>query len=276
MNDLAVLFLIGALALLILFTLTWLLQLQTKNAAIVDTIWSASFPMLAIIYFVLVNGYLPRQLLLVAAVCIWGFRLAGHLYARTMGSPEDARYTALRNEWGEKQNIIMLRFYYFQAFLALVLSLPFALILLNTTPALNYFEIIGAAIWLIAVIGESAADHQLKKFKEDPTNKGKICDHGLWYYSRHPNYFFEWLIWVAFFIMALGSEWGFIAIICPISMFYFLTKVTGIKYTEEQMLKSRGQAFVEYQKTTSSFFLLPKKLTIDKVQLTKIMTRNKN
>ncbi len=260
MSDIIPLFLIGGLALLVLFTLTWLLQLQTKNAAIVDTIWSASFPLLAIIYFILVNGYLPRQLLLLAVVGVWGIRLALHLYARTVGHPEDVRYTALRKEWGEKQNILMLRFYYFQTILALVLSLPFALIMVNTTPDLNYFEIAGASLWLIAVVGESTADYQLNKFREDPSNKGKVCDHGLWYYSRHPNYFFEWLIWVAFFIMSLGSAWGFISIICPVAMFYFLTKVTGIKYTEEQMVKSRGQIFIDYQRTTSAFVPMPKKV----------------
>lgn len=137
------LFIYGAIALLLLFTFTWLIQLQTKNAAIVDTIWSASFPMLAIIYFIFVNGYMPRQLLILGAVCCWGFRLAFHLYQRTVGQPEDVRYTALRKEWGDKQNILMLRFYYFQAILALVLSLPFALIMVNPAEELNYFEIIG-------------------------------------------------------------------------------------------------------------------------------------
>ncbi len=253
------LFIAGALALLVLFTVTWLVQLRTKNAAIVDAIWSASFPMLAILYFVMVDGYQPRQLLLLGTVCFWGLRLAIHLFVRTAGHPEDVRYTALRKEWGEKQNILMLRFYYFQAILALVLSIPFALIAINTTPHLTTFEIGGAVLWLIAVIGESVADYQLKKFKEDPTNKGKVFDGGLWYYSRHPNYFFEWLIWVAFFIMSMGSPWGIISIICPIGMFYFLTKVTGIKYTEEQMVKSRGQKFIDYQKTTSPFILLPKR-----------------
>ncbi len=259
MKDLLPLFYVGGGVLLVLFTLTWLIQLRTKNAAIVDTVWSASFPILAMIYFVLVDGYAPRQLLVLIVVTVWGFRLAGYLYLRTIDHPEDVRYAALRKEWGEKQNILMLRFYYFQAILALILSLPFALIMVNTTPSLGYYEVAGACLWLVALIGESTADQQLKKFKEDPTNKGKICDRGLWYYSRHPNYFFEWIIWVSYFVMALDSAWGFASIICPIAMYYFLTRVTGIAYTETQMLKSRGQAFVEYQKTTSAFVILPKR-----------------
>ncbi|CAN5347941.1 DUF1295 domain-containing protein [soil metagenome] len=259
MNDLIPLFLVGGAITLIIFTAVWIVQLSTKNAAIVDTIWSLSFPILAVVYFVMVNGYLPRQLLLVIIVFVWGSRLAIHLYARTVGHPEDVRYTALRKEWGEKQNIMMLRFFYFQAILAIVLSLPFALITLNKTPTLNFFEMGGAALWVIAFIGEAVADSQLKNFKKNPMNKGKVCDKGLWYYSRHPNYFFEWLIWVSFFVISLGSPYGYFSIVCPVLMFYFLTKVTGIKYTEEQMVKSRGQIFIDYQRTTSSFIPLPKR-----------------
>jgi steroid 5-alpha reductase family enzyme len=253
MDQLLSLFSIGGLLLLVIFTVTWVWQLRTGNAAIVDTVWSASFPMLAMVYFVLVDGYTPRQLLILFMVVIWGMRLAFYLLSRTIGQPEDARYAALRKEWGGSQNILMLRFFYFQAALALVLSLPFALINLNTDPSLKLIEWIGVGIWVIGLSGESLADRQLKIFKSKPENKGKVCDDGLWYYSRHPNYFFEWLIWVAYFVMALGSARGFVSIICPMLMLYFLLKVTGIRYTETHLLKSRGRAYEEYQRTTSSF-----------------------
>ncbi len=253
MDQLVSLFLMGSLLLLIIFTLTWVWQLKTKNAAIVDTIWSASFPMLAMVYFVLVDGYTLRQLLILFMVVIWGMRLAMYLLSRTLGQPEDARYTALRKEWGVNQNILMLRFFYFQAGLALVLSAPFALINLNTDPSMKFIEWIGVGIWVIGLLGESLSDYQLKNFKSKQENKGKVCDHGLWYYSRHPNYFFEWLIWVAYFVMALGSAWGFVSIICPMLMLYFLLKVTGIRYTETHLLQSRGEAYKAYQRTTSSF-----------------------
>ena len=253
------LFLAGLVLMVVLFTGTWLVQLRTKNAAIVDTIWSLSFPLLTILYCWVVEGYALRQWLLVVMVCAWGFRLGLYLLFRTLGHPEDVRYATLRKEWGEKQNLLMLRFYYFQGILALILTLPFALITVNPTPSLSYFEIAGFGLWVVAFIGESTADFQLKKFKKNPANRGKICNEGLWYYSRHPNYFFEWLIWVSFFIVALGSEWGILSIICPVLMYYFLTRVTGIVYTEKAMLKSRGQAFADYQKSTSAFFPMPKK-----------------
>ena len=253
MDQLLSLFLLGGLLLLVVFTLTWIWQLRTGNAAIVDTVWSASFPMLAMAYFVLVDGYTLRQLILLFMVVIWGMRLALYLLSRTIGQPEDARYTTLRKEWGVNQNILMLRFFYFQAALALVLSIPFALININTDPSLKLIEWIGLGIWVIGLLGESLSDHQLKQFKSKPEHKGKVCDYGLWHYSRHPNYFFEWLIWVAYFVMALGSAWGWVSIICPVLMLYFLLKVTGIRYTETHLLKSRGRAYEEYQRTTSSF-----------------------
>lgn len=253
MDQFLSLFLVGGFLLFIIFTLTWVWQLRTKNAAIVDTVWSASFPILAIVYFVLIDGYSLRQLLILFMVVIWGLRLAMYLFSRTDGQPEDARYTTLRKEWGANQNILMLRFYYFQAALALILSVPFVLINLNADSSLKFVEWIGIGIWVLGFVGESLSDHQLKKFKAKPENQGKVCDNGLWYYSRHPNYFFEWVIWVAYFVMALGSAWGFVSLICPVLMLYFLLKVTGIRYTETHLLKSRGQAYEEYMRTTSSF-----------------------
>jgi steroid 5-alpha reductase family enzyme len=249
----------GAVVLLVVFTLTWAIQLKTKNAGIVDTVWSLSFPLLALVYFFLAGDYVSRKGLITIIVVIWGTRLALHLFLRTVGHPEDGRYTTLREEWGGKQNILMLRFFYYQAILALVLSLPFALIMLNSDSELKTVELIGTGLWIIAVLGESVADHQLDSFKANPVNKGKVCDKGLWNYSRHPNYFFEWLIWVSYFIIALGSPWGFLSIICPAAILYFLLKVTGIPYTEAQSLKSRGDAYREYQKTTSAFIPLPRK-----------------
>ncbi len=259
MEQIFALFFIGGIVLLIMFTLTWMLQLKTKNAGIVDTIWASSFPVLVIIYFVRHHGYLPREVMIIAMVMTWGLRLASYLFFRSIRKAEDPRYTALRQQWGEKQNILMLRFFYFQAMLALVLSLPFALMMVNTQPGIKRIEFIGAFVWLIGVVGESIADQQLKRFKGNPANKGKVCEAGLWRYSRHPNYFFEWIIWVAYFITALGSPWGYLSIICPLVMLYFLLRVTGIPYTESQLLKSRGQAYVAYQETTSAFIPLPRR-----------------
>lgn len=239
--------------LFVVFTGVWLIQLKTKNAAIIDPVWSLSFPLLAVVYFGFSQFTVAQQVLLVMVV-IWGLRLGIHLLVRVLKEEhEDVRYAALRKEWGRNQNVFMLRFYYYQAILALVLSVPFALVMTQGHDGFSLFEIAGVSIWAIAVCGESLADAQLKSFKSDRKNKGKVCEKGLWYYSRHPNYFFEWLIWVSFFVFALGYPLGFITVICPLLMLYFLLKVTGIPYTEIQSVRSKGQAYIEYQKTTSAF-----------------------
>jgi steroid 5-alpha reductase family enzyme len=134
-----------------------------------------------------------------------------------------------------------------------LLSIPFFISVVNTQRSLSVFEYAGAVLWLISVVGEAIADVQLASFKKDPNNKGKVCDKGLWYYSRHPNYFFEWLMWVSYFVFALGSPYGFIAIISPAVILYLLLKVTGIPATEQQSLKTKGEAFKRYQQTTSVF-----------------------
>jgi steroid 5-alpha reductase family enzyme len=108
-------------------------------------------------------------------------------------------------------------------------------------------------LWIISVMGEAIADQQLANFKRDPANKGKVCDTGLWGYSRHPNYFFEWLMWVSYFVFALESPYGYIAIISPAIILYLLLKVTGIPLTEEQSIRSKGEAFKKYQAKVSVF-----------------------
>ena len=124
---------------------------------------------------------------------------------------------------------------------------------LNPAPQLHALELAGAALWLLALGGEALADAQLAAFKRDSANKGRVCAVGLWRFSRHPNYFFEWLIWVAFFVFALGSPRGWVAIIGPASILYLLLRVTGIPLTEEQALRSKGDAYRRYQQTTSAF-----------------------
>ena len=253
---------VAGVFLLTAFTLAWLIQLKTKNGAIADVIWGLSFPIAAVVYFYLAQEVGIRQIILLLLVSLWGLRLAIYLFGRTIGAKEDARYTALRELWGKNQNLYMLRFFYFQALLALVLSLPFVLIM-NNHSKLSLIEITGGVVWLIGLTGETIADNQLKVFKANANNKGRICNHGLWFYSRHPNYFFEWLVWVAYFLIALPSDGGWISFICPLAMLYFLLKVTGIPYTEAHMLKSKGEVFARYQETTSAFFPLPKKVKLN-------------
>jgi steroid 5-alpha reductase family enzyme len=166
---------------------------------------------------------------------------------------EDVRYAKMREKWGENLKSQVLIFFELQAVLIVLLSAPFLIGCLNSQPRISFLEWTGVAVWALAILGEAIADWQLKKFRSRPENKGKICQAGLWNYSRHPNYFFEWLVWVGFFLFAWDSPGGCFTVFCPALMLFFLLRVTGIPLTEELSVKSKGDAYREYQRTTSAF-----------------------
>jgi steroid 5-alpha reductase family enzyme len=239
----------------VLMAVVFLVSLRLRNFSIVDIAWSAVFTPLVLLYAAIAEGYGPRRALIAAMVTLWSLRLAGHLYARisSLHPEEEGRYVQLRREWTAHLRARFFAFFQLQGVLAGVLSAPFLLACLDARPTLGPFEITGAALFVVALAGEAAADRQLAAFKADPGSRGRTCRTGLWRYSRHPNYFFEWLVWVAYFVFALPSPWGWATIGCPLLMLYFLYRVTGIPMTEEQALRSRGDEYRDYQRTTSAF-----------------------
>jgi steroid 5-alpha reductase family enzyme len=191
---------------------------------------------------------------------VWGFRLASHLLVdRIIGHPEEGRYQELRRQWKTRIEFKFLLFFQFQALLCVVLSAPFYLASRNTAESLTPLDCAGVAVWAIGIAGEAIADRQLAAFKHDPSNRGKTCRVGLWNYSRHPNYFFEWLIWVGIALFGIGAPYGSIGLISPALILYFLLRVTGIPATEAQALRSRGLEYRRYQETTSAFIPWPPK-----------------
>ncbi len=238
----------------VVFSALWVVQRKTRNAGIVDVGWSATIPLLVCMYFLLISKWdNPRAVVALLMATIWGGRLAWHIHRRAHGKPEDARYTELRQKWAPRFELKIFIFFQFQAAAAVLFSVPFLIAMLNKRADVTVLEWTGAAIWLLAWLGEGASDRQLNRFKRDPANRGKVCEAGWWNYSRHPNYFFEWLIWVGIAIFAWSSSLGWLAIICPALMLVFLFKVTGIPYTEQQSLKSKGDLYRRYQQTTSAF-----------------------
>ena len=258
MNPLTHALVLAGLATLVAFltmTLVWFASVKLRNAGIVDVAWSGLFSLLALLYAILGGGDPIRRAVAASLMILWSLRLAAHLWRRVIGhiEVEDGRYAQLREKWGAVANRKMLAFFLFQGATNVLLSLPILLASLNGAPALQGIEIAAIALWSIALIGESVADAQLNRFKADPANRGKVCAQGLWRYSRHPNYFFEWLVWCAFFLFALGSPYGWMSAYCPLLMLWFLYKVTGIPATEEQSVRSRGEAYRRYQQITSPF-----------------------
>jgi steroid 5-alpha reductase family enzyme len=245
---------IGAGALLLMMFLMWLISVRIKNAGIVDVGWALGLVLLAVLYAWKGSGLPARKWILAAMVALWGLRLAIHLVRRISREPEDGRYQQLRREWrGRNVNLRFLFFFEVQALLDILLSLPMLLAAINPEPKIGVLEYLGIALWLVAVTGESIADAQLAAFKRNPSNRGRVCQYGLWNYSRHPNYFFEWFVWVAWTVYAFASPSGWLALICPALMLFFLFRVTGIPATEAQALRSRGEEYARYQQSTSAF-----------------------
>jgi steroid 5-alpha reductase family enzyme len=241
-----------------IMVLVFLWGLKIKNNGVVDVFWASNFLVISAVIYFLADGNPDRKLLVCGLAALWSIRLSIYLGIRVLGhlEEEEGRYKQLRLEWN---NTKFFFFFQMQALSNVFLCIPFFVISLNKSGSISIVEYIGAALWLLSIIGEGLSDWQLHRFKKDPSNKGKVCQYGLWNYSRHPNYFFQFMIWISVLIFALPSPYGWLAVLCPLSIGYLLFKVTGIPMTEEQAVRSKGELYKEYQRTTSAFVPLPKK-----------------
>jgi len=240
---------------IVLMLVVWVMALCIDNLGIVDIAWSIGFFPIVIFFALKANGDPVRRGWVAAMAGLWSLRLAAHVGIRVFKTHprEDARYGKFRGEWSPNLKLLSFVFFQLQALVLAALSIVFLVPCLNPRAGMTFVEWTGAAIWFLALAGESLADWQLKRFKANPANAGHVCEAGLWNYSRHPNYFFEWLVWVGFFLYAWDSPYGCYTVLCPGLMLFFLLRVTGIPLTEEFSIKSKGDAYRQYQRTTSAF-----------------------
>ncbi|MGF1574294.1 MAG: DUF1295 domain-containing protein [Sumerlaeia bacterium] len=230
---------------------------KIKNVGVVDVGWSYLMGLLALLYALLSTAEGNRKWIVAALACIWSFRLGTHILIRVRKSEEDGRYQAMRRGLGKNATLGFFVFFQAQALVALLFALPFHIAIFNQNQGiaeLQIWDYIGILIWIFALGGEAIADYQLEAFKKKPTSKGKTCREGLWRYSRHPNYFFEWLHWFAYVCLSIGSAYWYVSLIGPILMYIFLVYVSGIPWTEKQSLRSRGDDYRRYQQETNAFF----------------------
>ncbi len=236
--------------------LLWFVQRRIKDAGVVDVGWAASLGGAAIFCAWTGDGDFVRRCIIGAIGGLWGFRLALHLLTdRVLSGPEDGRYQMMRERFAGNIQFIFLLFFLAQALLVVILAAPFIIASQSTHAGPTVFDAIGLFVWIVGLCGEVLADWQLRAFKRDPASKGRVCNVGLWRYSRHPNYFFEWLMWVAYALIGTGTgaDGAWLAWTAPALMLLFVLKLTGIPPTEARALKSRGEAYRDYQRTTSAF-----------------------
>jgi steroid 5-alpha reductase family enzyme len=235
----------------------WYVQVRIHDASHVDVAWAALIACAAILYALLADGDVAHRVLAAILASVWGFRLAGYLYLnRVHGKDEDGRYRALRGKWGTNANARFFWFFQFQAAFVVFFSVPFALMCLDPDSTISALAWAGVAVWAVGNVGTIVADRQLTLWRASSANSGKTARTGLWSWSRHPNYFFEWVNWCGIALVATTAPRGWIAWIVPAGLLFLLFRVTGIPATERQALRSRAD-YAEYQRTTSAFIPRP-------------------
>jgi len=241
------------LAMIVVMAGLWALQLAIRNASIADVGFCAGLITVVLWYVTEATGEVERKIFIALMVCLYAGRLGFYiLFDRVIRKVEDARYRLLRQRWGRWELLTMFGYFQLQALAVAAFSLPFLVVIQHPGPPFEFWELAGLMVWVGAVSGEALADRQLARFRTQPSNRGQVCREGLWFYSRHPNYFFEWLHWWAYVVMAIGAPGWPLTWIGPITMGWALLYVTGIPLAEQQALASRGEAYREYQRTTSA------------------------
>jgi steroid 5-alpha reductase family enzyme len=232
--------------------------MRVRNVGYVDVAWAGLMAIAALLVGALGEGAeLPRGLVALLGG-LWGARLCLYLLTRVLHESEDGRYQALRESWGGSASKFFV-FFQMQAVVVVLFALPFVAAAGRHQNDLGGWTIAAISIWLVAVGGEALADRQLAAFRQDPGNLGKTCRHGLWSWSRHPNYFFEWLHWFTYVFLAVGSHLFPLSLFGPVVMLVFLYRVSGIPWTEAQALRSRGEDYRRYQQEVSAFIPWPPK-----------------
>lgn len=246
----------AGLAALALFTLAWMASVKLDNYSFVDAVWSYTLGVLVLIYAIFSHGDPQRRGLAFTLAAIWSIRLGTYLIRRILRHhpDEDVRYAELRQRWKTNVPSHFLVVFLWQAILIWLLSLPHLVACSNSATRMGWIEWNGAAVVLAGILGEAIADSQMAAFKRaHQGERHAVCRAGLWRYSRHPNYFFEFITWIGVWIFASGSPGGWMTLHAPVLMLLFLYRVTGIPLTERHAIESKGAAYREYQATTSAF-----------------------
>lgn len=252
------LFLVGWGLMAIMFARAWMWSVKLDNYSLVDAIWALGIGITAGLWLLLQEGGGLKHLVGALLVGCWSLRLSTHLALRISRAhpEEDARYGELRERWKGREKAMFFGFFQMQALSVVLLALPF-LFIGRDASGFGVWEISGTAVCIFAILGEALADHQMSAFRKRNEGRHAVCDVGLWRYSRHPNYFCEFLIWVGFYLFACGSAYGWLMVHAPLVILFLLLRITGVPPSEASSLASKGDAYRAYQRRTSVFIPLP-------------------
>jgi steroid 5-alpha reductase family enzyme len=246
-----------ALGVAALMLALWVASVVMRDASIVDPFWGVGFVLVAGIAAAVTDGDPARRVLLVALTAIWGLRLSIYLFRRNRGHGEDFRYAAMRARnprrfvWASLVTVFGL-----QGVLMLIVSLPVQMGQVPAGPGLGPLAILGTAVWACGIAFEAIGDRQLARFRADHANRGRVLDTGLWRYTRHPNYFGDFLVWWGLWLIAAETGWGVLTIPGPILMSILLMRVSGVALLERD-IAARRPGYADYVRRTSAFFPRP-------------------
>jgi len=209
-----------------------------------------------------------RQIVASAFVLVWAFRLGSFLYGRIKRDGKDQRFDNLKPYF-----IAFFGTWNIQGTWCVLTGLSVWAVNTRTPadqPPFNWLDIVGIAIWVLGFGIEVVADRQKAAWRALPTSKGRYIDVGLWRYSRHPNYFGEFTLWLGQFVLGasaftgddakgafVGAGW--LCVLSPIFVYCLLNYVSGVPILEKGSDKRWGheEAYQQYKKETWVFWLLP-------------------
>ncbi len=250
----------GLFIIIIIMSLLWFISIYKKNVSIVDLFWGIGFVILGIFYFFNTEGLEIRKTIVSILVSIWGIRLSLYLTWRNWNKGEDFRYQNFRKQFGKKNYwwISFFQTFLLQGILMWLISAPLLSSQFFKNNSLNIFDSIAIIIWIIGFIFEAGGDYQLANFKNNPQNKGKVLNTGLWKYSRHPNYFGDATIWWSFGLFSVAAG-NYFSLLSSLLMTLLIIKISGVSLLEKTLKSSKPQ-YREYIKKTPAFFpWFPKK-----------------
>jgi len=237
-----------------LMTLVWIISVLVRNASIIDIAWGPGFALIGWASCLLGDAATTTRWVLPVLSTAWGLRLGIYLASRNLGKPEDFRYQAMRDHhgtafaWKSYYRVFLL-----QASIMWIVSFPLQMGIVYAGSGWTLWHVVGTAVWTIGLVFESIGDWQLARFKRDPENAGRVLDRGLWRYTRHPNYFGDFLVWWGIWIVAAAAPEARWTVVSPVIMSIFLMRVSGVPMLEAALVE-RKEGYATYIQQTNAFF----------------------
>lgn len=240
--------------LLIYYSILFVIGVRCKKHSIVDIAWGFGFVIIGIYTYIMSPEQNLRSTIVTVLTLLWGIRLSYHIGKRNIGKPEDFRYIQLAKKWGTRWVVLkaFLHVYLLQLIILYLVALPVIIINTYSETSFKLLDYIGITVWIVGYLFEVIGDYQLKDFKSNDNNKGKIIKIGLWRYTRHPNYFGESVMWIGIYILSLSVKFGIYTIISPVLITYLLIYVSGVAMLEKKY--DNNKEYKQYKNETNAFF----------------------